>query len=205
LEAKVEGTSQKVKKEVEILPYDPTAPDKFNDIKKFLCRIIPFPVEVEHIGSTSVVGLGGKRVLDIFIITKKETMMKIVESLESNGYKFNPEPGFGVFPERYFISGPFQYHGKSLHVHYHITFRGSRDYIDHVLFRDYLRKHSDEADRYFALKKKWAIESNLETAIYTELKTPYIAEVLKKARKEEEKGNKGSCEEKPGFLRAFDS
>lgn len=188
--AKVVTANQKAdfercRKELKLLDYDPTAPDKFNDIKNFLYRIIPFPVEIEHIGSTSVVGLGGKGVIDISIITDKESMMKIVELLESNGYKFNPEPGFGVFPERYFISGPYLYHGENLHVHYHITFHGSNNHIDHVLFRNYLRKHPEEAARYFALKEKWAVDANLETGLYTELKTPYVAEVLKKARKEE--------------------
>ncbi|MFH0815317.1 MAG: GrpB family protein [Methanobacteriota archaeon] len=187
MDAKTDCADQKANltrrvKEVKLLDYDPTAPGKFNDIKSFLCSIIPFPIEVEHIGSTSVVGLGGKGVIDLLIIAKKESMMSIVEALETNGYQFNPKPGFGVFPERYFISGPFQYKGESLHVHYHITFHGSGEHIDHVQFRDYLRKHQDEADRYFALKKKWAMEANLETGIYTELKTPYVAEVLKKAR-----------------------
>lgn len=183
----IEGANQAINskrrpKEIKLLDYDQTAPDKFKDIKNFLCRTIPFPVEVEHIGSTAVVGLGGKGVIDILVITKKESMMKIVELLESQGYKFNPEPGFGVFPERYFISGPYQYQEENLHVHYHITFHGSSEHIDHVLFRDYLRKHPDEAKTYFTLKKKWAIEANFDTGKYTELKSPYVAEVLKKAR-----------------------
>ncbi len=188
--AEVGGTNQVTNtlrcfKEVKLLDYDSTAPDKYMDIKNYLCRIIPFPVEVEHIGSTSVVGLGGKGIIDVLIVTTKETMMRVVETLQSNGYKFNPTPGFGVFPERYFISGPYLYRRENLHVHYHITFKGSNNHKDHVQFRDYLRKHPDEANRYFELKKKWALEANLDTGIYTELKTPYVAEVLKKARNEE--------------------
>lgn len=169
---------------VKIIPYDPKAPKIFEDIKQFLCNIVPFHIEVEHIGSTAVPGLGGKGVIDTLIITKQEYMQKIVELLELKGYKFNPEIGFGTFPERFFISGPYRYKGKELHVHFHITFLGSNEHKDKLLFRDYLRKHPEEAETYFNLKKRWSVEVASEKLRFAELKTPYINEVLEKARKE---------------------
>ncbi len=170
---------------VKIGPYDSEAPEKFEAIKKFLCNVIPYPIEVEHIGSTAVVGLGGKGVIDILIITKQEFMQKTVESLESAGYKFNPEVGFGTFPEKFFISGPYIYNEKELHVHFHITFSGSKEHKEKLLFRDYLRRHPEEAEIYFLLKKRWSMEADSEPSKYTELKTSYIDEVLEKARREQ--------------------
>lgn len=169
---------------IKILPYDNKVPEIFKEIKKFIYRIIPYQVEVEHIGSTAVVGLGGKRIVDIMIITRQEYMRKIVEVLESKGYKFNPEAGTGIFPERLFVSGSFRYNKKELHIHIHITFRGSKEHKDMLLFRDYLRRHPGEAKTYFKLKKQWSIEVGSDKFKFSELKTPYINKVLEKARKE---------------------
>lgn len=169
---------------VKILPYDSKAPEIFDEIKQFIHKLIPYPIEVEHVGSTAVVGLGGKGIVDILIITKQEYMQKIIKLFESVGYRFNPEPGFGTFPERLFISGSYKYKERELHVHFHITFLGSNEHRDKLLFRNYLRRHSDEAKRYYELKKRWSIEAGSDRPKYTELKTSYINEVLEKARKE---------------------
>jgi len=177
-------TSEEQEPAIKILPYDSKAPDKFEKIKAFICDLVPFSIEVEHIGSTAVVDLGGKEVIDVMIITEKENMRKIIELLESKGYKFNPEPGFGTFPERFFISGPFRYDDEELHVHYHITFSGSNEHKDKLLFRDYLKCHSDDARTYYNLKKEWSIKAGTDKIRFAELKTSYINEVLEKARKE---------------------
>jgi GrpB-like predicted nucleotidyltransferase (UPF0157 family) len=169
---------------IEILPYDPEAPDKFEKVKEFLLNLIPFSIEVEHIGSSAVVGLGGKRVIDTLVIVEESKMREIVNLLESKGYKFNPEQGSGIHPERFFISGPFMYKGGEIHVHYHITFPDSNEQKDKLLFRDYLRRHPIEAKTYYDKKKDWSAKAGPEKMRYAELKTPYIAEALERARKE---------------------
>lgn len=167
---------------VKILPYDRKAPEIFDEIKQFICNIIPYPIEVEHIGSTAIPGLGGKGIIDTLIITKKQYMRKIVEILENKGYKYNSQAG--TPPERLFISGLYKYKEKELHVHFHITFFGSSEHKDKLLFRNYLRQHPDEAKRYYENKKRWSIEAGSDRSKYTELKTSYINEVLENARKE---------------------
>jgi GrpB-like predicted nucleotidyltransferase (UPF0157 family) len=86
---------------VSILPYDSKAPEIFEAIKQFICDIIPYQIGVEHIGSTVIVGLGGKGIIDILIITRQEYMWKIVELLESKGYKYNPEAS--IIPDRDYL------------------------------------------------------------------------------------------------------
>jgi GrpB-like predicted nucleotidyltransferase (UPF0157 family) len=174
---------------IEIFPYDPKAPDKFEKVKEFLVDLIPFPFEAEHIGSSAVVGLGGKRVIDTLVIVEEDKMREIVKLLESKGYKFVPEEGFGIHPERFFISGPFTYEGEEIHVHYHITFPGSNEHRDKLLFRDYLRRHPIETKIYYNMKKDWSAKAGPDKMMFAELKTPYIAEVLERARKELKKGD----------------
>ena len=169
-----------------ILPYDNEAPRIFEDIKRFLLNIIPFEVEIEHVGSTAVPGLPGKGIIDVLIITSQERMWDIVKLLESKGYRYNPEGG--TPPERLFCSGPYRYRRRELHIHLHIAFHGSREHEDKLLFRDYLRRNPEEARRYYELKRQWNIEAGSDDSKYGELKTPYIYEVLEKARKERLQG-----------------
>lgn len=167
---------------VKVVEYDNESPLIFTNIKQFLFKIIPYKIEVEHIGSTAVPGLGGKGIIDILIITEKDCMKKIVELLVSKGYSFNPE--VSTNPDKPFVSGSYKYNDKNLHIHIHITFRGSNEYKDKLLFRDYLIKHLEEARNYYELKKKWSLEAGHDRPKYTELKSSYINEVLKKARRE---------------------
>lgn len=166
---------------VRIVSYDSKSPEIFEEIKQFICNIIPYQIEVEHIGSTAVVGLGGKGIIDILIITKQEYMRKIVELLESNGYRYNPQADT---PGRLFVSGPYRYNERELHIHIHITFSGSKEHKDKLLFRDYLRRYPDEAKTYYEFKKRWSREAGSDGSKYTEFKTSYINEVLEKARKD---------------------
>ena len=167
---------------MKILPYDGRAPEIFEEVKRFICGVVPFEVEVEHIGSTAVSGLGGKGIIDVLVVTRKELMEKVVDILVSRGFRFNPEGG--TPPERLFVSGPFNFRGEELHIHIHVTFFGSGEHKDKLLFRDYLRRRPEEAKRYLELKKRWSRMAGQDGSKYTELKTQYVKEVLEKARKE---------------------
>jgi GrpB-like predicted nucleotidyltransferase (UPF0157 family) len=167
---------------VKIVEYDNESPLIFTNIKQFLFKIIPYKIEIEHIGSTAVPGLGGKGIIDILIVTEKDFMKKTVESLVSEGYNFNPE--VSTNPDKPFVSGSYKYNDKNLHIHIHITFKGSNENKDLISFRDYLRKNPAEAKKYFKLKKKWSLEAGSDRLKYTELKTSYINEVLEKAKGE---------------------
>lgn len=53
-----------------------------------------------------------------------------------------------------------------------------------LLFRDYLRKHPDVSKKYSELKKELSLKAKEELLKYSELKSSFIENVLKKARKE---------------------
>jgi GrpB-like predicted nucleotidyltransferase (UPF0157 family) len=50
-----------------------------------------------------------------------------------------------------------------------------------LLFRDYLRKHPDEARRYAALKHQLAAQLRTDRHGYTEAKGPFIWELMGRA------------------------
>jgi len=170
-----------------VRPYDEEAPKKFEAAQDFLLGLMAFPIHVEHIGSSSVPGLGGKSVIDVMILCEKARMYEVVQAIVSAGYKFNPAEGFGTFPERYFISGWFPYRDGRFHVHYHITFPGSEEHRGKLLFRDYLRKHADVAQQYYDLKSKHCIIDGEHVTFLPLDKDPFVVDVVEKARQELQK------------------
>jgi len=67
----------------------------------------------------------------------------------------------------------------------HLCVSGSDEEIDHVAFRDYLRRHPETALEYAQLKRRLAKQTGTtleQRNRYSEAKTPFIAAVLHKAR-----------------------
>ncbi|MEW5937282.1 MAG: GrpB family protein [Candidatus Thermoplasmatota archaeon] len=168
---------------VKVLPYDSEAPEIFEEIKQFIYNVVPFQIEVEHVGSTAVVGLGGSGIIDLLVITKEQHQLpEIAEILRNKGFTHNPEPKHAE--DRFFVSGPYKYNERELHIHIHVTYEGSREHRDKLLFRDHLRRDPEEAKTYFEFKKRWSGKAGSDGAGYAELKTPYIHKVLEKAKRD---------------------
>lgn len=165
-----------------IIPYNPEYPKIFNEIKEFICGVIPYPVQIEHVGSTAVPGLGGREIIDVLVIAEQEYMRRIAELLEARGFRCNPQASIPL--EKLFVSGPYKYKGREYHVHIHITFKGSREHEEKLLFRDYLRENPEEAKRYYGLKKMWMEKAGSDPSRYRKCKAAYIRAVLKNAGKE---------------------
>lgn len=152
-------------------------PQVYNKIIRYLEKIIPYEVKFEHVGSTAVVGLGGREIIDILVLVEKNLMQNLVDLLVSNGFKYNSLAS--IPPKKLFVSGFFEYKNRSFHVHIHITFAGSNEHLSKILFRDYLRKHPDEAKIYDDLKRRWMAKSRADRFKYSLSKTSYIKEVLR--------------------------
>jgi GrpB-like predicted nucleotidyltransferase (UPF0157 family) len=168
-------------KKVIIKPYDSKLPKCFKKEKDFLLKNLDNKFEIRHIGSSSVPGLGGKNFIDIQVLaSNKKIAIEIVKSLESIGYENDKNAGskYRIFFVRH------RYYGKKkFQIHLHLMWKTSKKYKEHLMFRDYLRKYPKEAKRYYSFKKIWAKKAKNIRKKYTEMKTDYIKEVLKKVKK----------------------
>ncbi len=135
-------------------------------------------IEIHHIGSTSVSGLGGKGIVDIMIGIKKWKELKdIVKKLRAIGFRhIHPKEGGRVFLSKV---GPTKLGG----VHIHIVIKDRKPYKNLLAFRDYLRKNKNEIRNFFKLKQKWVDESGEDRIKYGKLKGKYVKEILKKLNK----------------------
>lgn len=135
---------------------------------------------IEHIGSTSVPGLGAKPIIDIMAAVRSlSDAERCIAPLARIEYEYVPEFE-DVMPERrYFRKGASR--GKRI-AHLHMVELESDFWRRHLLFRDFLRAHPEAAHQYYCLKKELALKFKTDREAYTDAKTAFIEDILKRAR-----------------------
>ncbi len=162
-------------------PYDPIFVKLFNNEKIRLQKFLGDEVLIEHVGSTSVPGLGGKGFIDIAIATDKNKLREISAKLVEMGYEYRPEVGTD---ERWYHSrDEFISDTEERKFHIHLTFKDSKDWIEMLEFRNYLRVHPADMKKYADIKKHAAEISNEDRVVYVKTKDPLILEILEKITK----------------------
>jgi len=172
-----------MKRLVKIADYNPQWLTLFENEKQLILNVIGnFVVRIEHIGSTAVIGLGAKPIIDITIAIKNlKEATKCIEPLERIGYEYVPEYEESIPERRYFHKGKPP---RAQHYHIHMVELSSNFWKRHLLFRDYLQTHPEVAQDYYELKKRLAREYGSDRTGYTEAKTLFIESVVAKARAE---------------------
>ncbi|NQX71688.1 GrpB family protein [Paenibacillus alba] len=134
-------------------------------------------IAIEHIGSTSVPGLGAKPIIDFMVgINDLKEVEKFIEPLSKIGYEhvYHKE-----FPNRrFFRKGQWRAGTHHLHIYNY----GSEEWKNNILFRDYLRTHPDVLKQYNQLKKELAEKYRNDRVAYTNAKHPFIIDVIQNAR-----------------------
>ncbi len=165
-----------------ITPYDPNWPKLFEQEKARLADALRGHfVDIQHIGSTSVLGLGAKPIIDIMIAmrTLAEADQFCIQPIVDLGYEyvkaFEQETPF----RRYFRKSNAQ--GFRSH-HIHLVELDSDWWVDMILFRDYLRANPEARRTYEAHKRQlaereWKVSNN-----YVEAKTEFILKMVGEAR-----------------------
>jgi GrpB-like predicted nucleotidyltransferase (UPF0157 family) len=166
---------------VVLVPYDEAWPSLYVEERLRIERALGSWVKgIEHVGSTAVPGVAAKPILDIMVGVRSLRDAKYcIRPLEQLGYEYRGEAG--VPGRAFFRKGDPRTH------HLHMTEIGSEFWERHLLLRDYLRAHPKTAREYAQLKHHLADRFGSDRAAYTEAKTGFISEVVRRAT--EEKGN----------------
>lgn len=133
-------------------------------------------VHVEHVGSTAVPGLPAKPIIDLMGgLQRIEDVAACRPVLERLGYEYMGE--YGIPDRHFFVKGDPRTH------HLHLVEVASSFWVDHLVFRDYLRCHPDTAAAYARLKQELAARHAGDREAYTDSKTAFISDVLAKAKR----------------------
>ena len=132
---------------IEVKPYNEEWPARFAALDRDIRAALgAAALDVEHVGSTSVPGLAAKDIIDIDLTVPDPTDEdRYVPPLERLGYVLTiREPSFHqhrclTFPEP--------------RVNLHVFGPDCPETIRHRMFRDWLRNHPDDRDRYEQAKR----------------------------------------------------
>ncbi len=140
--------------------------------------LVEASAEVEHIGSTAVVGLAAKPVIDIMVgLPDFSVADKLVPTIEALGYEYIKKYEDEMPFRRYFVKDR---DGVRTHQ-IHMVEVGGEFWRRHLLFRDYLRQNPETADEYAALKKQLAGREWADVNEYADAKTEFIKGIEGKA------------------------
>jgi len=179
LEQRIE---EAIREEISIVLYNPEWSNLFKNEAEFLCSKLPesLIIRIEHFGSTAVVGLAAKPVIDILVEVSslEETRKQIVPILEAEGYDYfwrtDASPAYAWFIKR-------DAEGKRTH-HIHMVEADSKLW-ERLYFRDYLREFPNESERYSELKQSLSEKYPNDRIAYTEGKAEFIASMTERAKR----------------------
>lgn len=135
-------------------------------------------LQIFHVGSTSIPGLHAKPIIDILIATPSLSTWDARQSnLELLGYECKGE--YGIAGRRYCVLYDSQ--KTKGYVHLHAFEKGHPEIETHLLFRDYLRRCSEDCRQYEALKLKLAHQQGVPRSDYSALKAPLIRDIMERA------------------------
>lgn len=160
-------------------------------------------VTIDHIGSTSVNGLGAKPIIDILIGLENETDLdKTILPMKQSGFCYikkyeRPSEEWTAWPGRRLYSKLKPLTNKSQPVlldfndkvgpdfivlsNVHTLIKDTYDWKRTIAFRDYLRAHPIIRDEYYLIKKEVSKQEFENTLKYNEAKNAYVKDVEKKA------------------------
>jgi GrpB-like predicted nucleotidyltransferase (UPF0157 family) len=162
-------------RDVKVVPHQADWKEIFEMEKRKLTKLLP-DATIHHIGSTSVLGLAAKPIIDILIEVPG------LESIDDKTGKFIQldfvgKGENGIPNRRYFYKGE----GNERAVHLHVFPHGIDHVIRHLAFRDYLREYSAEARRYGELKSSLAKKFPHDMEGYIQGKDQFVKDLEKRA------------------------
>lgn len=134
-------------------------------------------IRIDHIGSTSVVGMDAKPIIDIQVsVIDFDDVSVYKTKIEQVGFvlrEMNPDK-----TKKYFREMP-----GARRTHVHVRRAGSFGEQMTLLFRDYLRTHPADAIRYAREKHRLMSMYKNERPKYVEGKGPMVWNILQKAHR----------------------
>ncbi len=171
LDAVLIGGREKIN--IRVVDYDPAWAEEYERRRDVIDGVLGAQaVRVEHIGSTSVVGLAAKPIIDILVaVPDVDDEPAYVPLMESAGFVLRVrEPGHRMFRTP----------NRDVHVHFYEPHDPAiPDYLD---LRDWLRVSQQDRDLYAETKRRLAERDWEDMNYYAQAKSDVISAILTRAR-----------------------
>lgn len=160
-----------------VVAWDARWAGDFQTIAARLVPALPDAASVVHVGSTAVVGLAAKPIIDVdVVVPDPATMPLAVAALQRLGYTHQGDLGIPG-REAFSMLPGMPYH------HLYLVVAGSKPHRDHIDLRDYLEAHPEEVERYAAVKQRLAHLLTTDRNEYVRQKGVVVEDLLTRARR----------------------
>jgi GrpB-like predicted nucleotidyltransferase (UPF0157 family) len=169
------GARRRVDGPIHLAEYDPAWPALYEREAIRVRDILGDRVRLlEHVGSTSVPGLPAKPIIDILLaVADSADEPAYVPSMEAGGYAVRiREPDWH---EHRVFKGP------DTDINLHTFSDGSSEIARMLAFRDRLRTHDDERERYLATKRELAARHWVYIQDYADAKGEVVEGIIARA------------------------
>ena len=169
-----------------LVDYDPSWPKVYLHEKENILKALKeCPISgIEHIGSTAIPGIFSKPTIDILLeIPDNADIDLLIRNLKGIQYQYIPEPENP--PPHIMLAKGYSkkgYTGQTFHIH--VRYPG---YRDEIIFRDYLLDNPNIARQYENLKKELSISCRNDREKYTEGKTEFVKQLMRRVRNKRKK------------------
>ena len=175
LKAITVGEVKRLTGKIELAEYDPQWPALYaSEELRVRAALGERALRIEHAGSTSVPGLVAKPIIDmVLVVADASDEPTYVPALETAGYVLRiREPDW--FQHR-LLKGP------DTNVNLHVFSLGCPEVERMLRFRDWLRAHADDRERYAQAKRELARQDWAFTQNYADAKTAVVEEIMARA------------------------
>ncbi|MEQ9867567.1 GrpB family protein [Pectobacterium aroidearum] len=155
---------------ITVVDYDPQWATNYATAARELTQALgEVVVNVHHIGSTAVLGLSAKPLIDMLLeVVSLSALDSFDHVMVDLGYR--PRGENGIAGRRYYTKG-----GDVRTHHLHAFVVGDGHIQRHLAFRDYLRANPAVCAEYTAIKRAAALACDDDAAVYSQLKNDFIA------------------------------
>jgi GrpB-like predicted nucleotidyltransferase (UPF0157 family) len=163
---------------VEVVPNNPNWLNAFENESKQVAVVLGNNlVAVHHIGSTAIPMIHAKPIIDMLVEVRE--VAKVDEqdlAMQALGYEVMGE--FGILGRRFFRKD----NEAGIRTHHIHTFEANSAQVErHLAFRDYMRIHAEDAQKYSELKQELAKKYPNDIEGYMDGKDEFIKEMDKKS------------------------
>lgn len=164
-------------RKITIVPADSEWASEFEKIASMISGYFgKLILGIEHVGSTSIPGLASKPIIDLDVVIEDMTQFSvIIERLDQAG--FDHEGNLGVEGREAFRR---RYDDGCMAYHLYVCPKDGKGFLEHIVFRDYLRLHPDAAREYERIKVDLARMYPYDIDQYINGKRHFVDTVLAK-------------------------
>jgi GrpB-like predicted nucleotidyltransferase (UPF0157 family) len=159
---------------ISIADYNPFWPEQFQALHmRIAASLGELAATIDHVGSTAVPGLAAKPIIDIDVLLRSaDGLPLVIARLARLGYQHQGDLG---------IAGreAFRAPAGDLPHHLYVCMPDSGEYRRHILFRDHLRAHPQDARAYANLKRDLAEKFAADREAYTHAKTEFVEQIVR--------------------------